>query len=80
MDTRHKELTDAASAGLISYAKENLDTLVRDRSMFTLVETLIQYSKAGVLELMQSLCEFLVMPFEAGKALPTGKVGHCYEL
>lgn len=74
MDTRHKELTDSASAGLVSYAKENLDTLIRDRSMFTLVETLIKYSKVSVLELMRDLCELLRMPFEAGKVLSSGKL------
>lgn len=78
MDNRHKELTASASPGLISYVKENLDTLIRDRSMFTLVDTLIKYSKGNVMEMMQSLCELLNTPFEAGKMLSSGKVGNCY--
>lgn len=74
METRHKELTECSSPSIVSYVKENLDTLVRDRSMFTLVETVIRYSPSNLTELMSALISLISVPFEAGKKSASGKM------
>nr|XP_039255795.1 pumilio homolog 3-like [Styela clava] len=74
METRHKELTAIISPGLVSYLKDNISTLARDKSLFMLVEAAINHCSTDVSELISALIELLSVPFEAGVTDGNGKL------